>query len=90
MDALRYAYKAGTNQLQRVDDDVVPLDPNRYQDVRPATAAPGTAQYTYDAIGNLTGSANFTLKQRFYFSYEASLHLRYYLLHSMLFIEPLL
>jgi hypothetical protein len=56
MDALRYSYKPGTNQLVRVDDDVVPLNPDRYQDIRPASSAVGTAQYTYDAIGNLVST----------------------------------
>ena len=57
MDALRYTYQPGTNQLQRVDDDVVSPANSRYSDdVRPATSPAGTAQYTYDAIGNLTQS----------------------------------
>lgn len=54
MDALRYSYKDGVNnQLQRVDDAVIPSSATKYQDIRPDTQTGSEAQYKYDEIGNL-------------------------------------
>ena len=68
MDALRYTYQPGTNQLKRVDDDVASPATSRYaDDVRPATSPAGTPQYTYDAIGNPTQSIPDGTKNAFNF-----------------------
>ncbi|WP_226180726.1 hypothetical protein [Hymenobacter lucidus] len=57
LDQLAYRYKVGTNQLQRVEDGVAAA--NGYdEDFKPdGLSSTQPAQYTYDAIGNLTKDA---------------------------------
>jgi len=59
IDDLHYAYNAYSNQLQSVTDQMTTTNLNgQFGDFKDGTNAPGTADYVYDANGNVVVDLN--------------------------------